>query len=422
MSGKTLEQVNYNTTQFGYFTEPIFFYRRKIALLLVGLDNAGKTVAAKGLAGERLDSTVPTIGFSVIELKFRQYDVKIFDLGGGPNIRGIWHKYFVDVHGIIFVVDSCDTNRFSEVRQVLTDIISNTKIAGKPLLILANKQDQESALDEVDLIEYLKIEELVNKYCCPALVQSCSANESNYHKSDPGIKQGYEWIINYIDQNYDQLNSRVQVDTLEQEIQDKQEMLAKIERIKAERQAMARSEDPDAIQTFSEYVSKVNGNLTVTEPEILDFYPNPEEIIQSHSSSNSSIAFPEIYQVNSTYTNEKERPRSAVEIVKLQLRMNSNKEIRRSQSAKIRRNKTGPARQLKATEFKPVNGNVIMVTPRKTLDENCRVFTISKMGPAGDFYGSPVRASPLEERFELKRPSSVKRNGGENGICVVDVE
>lgn len=385
--------------------------------MLVGLDNAGKTVAAKGLAGERLDSTLPTVGFSVIELKFRQYDVKIFDLGGGPNIRGIWHKYFVDVHGVIFVVDSCDTDRFSEVRQVLTDIISNSKIAGKPLLILANKQDQESALDEIDLIEYLKIEELVNKYCCPALVQSCSANESNYHKSDPGIKQGYEWIINYIDQNYDQLNSRVQVDTVEQEIQEKQEMLAKIERIKAERQALAKSEDPDAIQTFSEYVSKVNGNLN-TEPEILNFYPNPEEI--SLNSSNSSITFPEIYQVN-TYSNEKERPRSAVEIVKLQLRMNSNKEIRRSQSAKIRRNKTGPARQLKATEFKPVNGNVIMVSPRKTLEENGRVFTISKMGPAGDFYGSPVQANALEERFELKQPSSVKRNG-ENGICVVDVE
>lgn len=385
--------------------------------MLVGLDNAGKTVTAKGLAGEKLGSTVPTIGFSVIELKFRQYEVKIFDLGGGPNIRGIWHKYFVDVHGVIFVVDSCDTDRFTEVRQVLTDIISNAKIAGKPLLILANKQDQESALDEVDLIEYLKIEELVNKYCCPALVQSCSANESNYHKSDPGIKQGYEWIINYIDQNYEQLNSRVLVDTVEQEIQEKQEMLAKIERIRAERQALATSEDPDAIQTFSEYVSKVNGNLTVTEPEILDFYPNPEEITKSHSSSSSSITFPEIYQIN-TYSNEKERPRSAVEIVKLQLRMNSNKEIRRSQSAKIRRNKTGPARQLKATEFKPVNGNIIMVTPRKTLNENSRVFTISKMGPAGDFYGSPV----LEERFELKRPSSVKRNRGENGICVVDVE
>lgn len=73
------------------------FFSRKIVLLLVGLDNAGKTVAAKGLAGESIDSVVPTVGFSVVNLSYLNYIVKVFDLGGGPNIRGIWHKYFVDV-------------------------------------------------------------------------------------------------------------------------------------------------------------------------------------------------------------------------------------------------------------------------------------------------------------------------------------
>lgn len=73
------------------------FYR-KIVLLLLGLDNAGKTKAANGLAGDRLSSPVPTVGFSVVHLKYNdEYDVNIFDLGGGPNIRGIWNKYFVDV-------------------------------------------------------------------------------------------------------------------------------------------------------------------------------------------------------------------------------------------------------------------------------------------------------------------------------------
>lgn len=66
-------------------------------LLLLGLDNAGKTVAARGLAGEPLETVVPTIGFSVIDLTFRDYKVKVFDLGGGQDIRGIWPQYFVDV-------------------------------------------------------------------------------------------------------------------------------------------------------------------------------------------------------------------------------------------------------------------------------------------------------------------------------------
>lgn len=66
-------------------------------LLLLGLDNAGKTAAVKGLAGEPVD-TVPTVGFSVISLPFHDYTVKVYDLGGGPGIRGIWPQYFVDVN------------------------------------------------------------------------------------------------------------------------------------------------------------------------------------------------------------------------------------------------------------------------------------------------------------------------------------
>lgn len=74
-----------------------YFCFRKIVLLLVGLDNAGKTKTVSGLAGDPRSSPVPTVGFSVINLKYLKYEVNIFDLGGGPNIRGIWPKYFANV-------------------------------------------------------------------------------------------------------------------------------------------------------------------------------------------------------------------------------------------------------------------------------------------------------------------------------------
>lgn len=63
----------------------------------MGLDNAGKTVAVKGLAGENQNDSIPTVGFSVVNLTHLDYSVHIYDLGGGENIRGIWHRYFVDV-------------------------------------------------------------------------------------------------------------------------------------------------------------------------------------------------------------------------------------------------------------------------------------------------------------------------------------
>lgn len=66
------------------------------------MDNAGKTKAVNGLAGDTCSSPVPTVGFSVVNLKYMKYDVNIFDLGGGPNIRGIWPKYFVNVSNFDF--------------------------------------------------------------------------------------------------------------------------------------------------------------------------------------------------------------------------------------------------------------------------------------------------------------------------------
>ena len=46
---------------------------------------------------EPLDTVVPTVGFSSFTLTHRGYSVVIYDLGGGPQIRGIWHRYYVDV-------------------------------------------------------------------------------------------------------------------------------------------------------------------------------------------------------------------------------------------------------------------------------------------------------------------------------------
>lgn len=74
-----------------------FLFDRNVVLLLVGLDNAGKTVTVKGLAGEHSEDSVPTVGFSVISLKYYDTKVIIYDLGGGEEIRGIWPRYFVDV-------------------------------------------------------------------------------------------------------------------------------------------------------------------------------------------------------------------------------------------------------------------------------------------------------------------------------------
>nr|CAI5866760.1 unnamed protein product [Callosobruchus analis] len=88
-------------------------YLKKIVLLLVGLDNAGKTKTAHGLGGDMHMNPVPNSAFSVVDLKYYGYDVKILDLAGGSDMRGLWQKYYVDAYGVIFVIDSSDYSRLS---------------------------------------------------------------------------------------------------------------------------------------------------------------------------------------------------------------------------------------------------------------------------------------------------------------------
>ncbi|KAF7283743.1 hypothetical protein GWI33_022994 [Rhynchophorus ferrugineus] len=408
--------------------------REKLSLLLVGLDNAGKTVTVRGLAGEAINSPIPTVGFAVTNLKYSHYDVRIFDLGGGPGIRGIWHNYFVNAHGIIFVVDSSDTDRFVEVRETLQELLCHPKISGKPLLILANKQDQESALDEIDIIECLLIETLANKYKCPTLVQSCSASVTNINKLDVGVKLGYDWIMNFIDKNFDELNVRVQMDIVEQELREKEEMVAKIQRIKAERQALMQVQDPDVIQTYSEYVSKLNGEANKAL-QVVDIDINPE-VDYTSDLSESSLTFPAIYHVQSASL-ERERPKSAIQLVKHQLQMNNNA-LRRSQSAKLRRNKTAPAKTFHGREFVPSSAKepkrpVTLVRPLRNLHSaDARIFSISgRMGPGGDYYSPGIVRDVFQVGDDVLAKSKSALTNGKvkeaaepdrlNGICVVDI-
>ncbi|KAJ8706139.1 hypothetical protein PYW07_010916 [Mythimna separata] len=122
----------------------------------------------------------------------------------------------IEVHGVIFVIDSSDFSRLDECRAVLEEVLSHDKISGKPVLVLANKQDKQGALDDIDVVDKLNIEPLVNKYRCPTLVESYTAYgdhpKSKKPKIDPGLRKGYQWLLNYIVRRYGDINLRVQTD------------------------------------------------------------------------------------------------------------------------------------------------------------------------------------------------------------------
>ncbi|KAJ8364219.1 hypothetical protein SKAU_G00130500 [Synaphobranchus kaupii] len=139
---------------------------RKVTLAILGLDNAGKTATVRSIEGENPEDVSPTVGFSAVDLKKGCYDVSLFDLGGGERIRDIWKHYFAESHGVIFVVDSSDVQRMTETKDTLANVLKHPRITGKPVLLLANKQDRDGALREADVIYRLSLENLMHQNNC----------------------------------------------------------------------------------------------------------------------------------------------------------------------------------------------------------------------------------------------------------------
>ncbi|MBN3309063.1 AR13B protein, partial [Amia calva] len=171
---------------------------RKVTLVMLGLDKAGKTVTLKGILGENPEDVAPTVGFSKIDLKQGDSEVTIFDLGGGKSIRGICQNYYTESHGVVFLVDSSDVERMSESRDTLAEVLRHLRIAGKPVIVLGNKQDR--------IVQFLSLEKLVDK--CHCTIETCCAVMDNSMNREHPVKRGLGWLLRIIHCEYAALNGR----------------------------------------------------------------------------------------------------------------------------------------------------------------------------------------------------------------------
>ena len=97
------------------------FGSKEVRILILGLDNAGKTTILYRLQNDSEENiqTIPTIGFNVEVLQYKNIKFQVWDLGGQTSIRPYWRCYYPNTDAIIFVVDSCDTERLHIAKQEL---------------------------------------------------------------------------------------------------------------------------------------------------------------------------------------------------------------------------------------------------------------------------------------------------------------
>ncbi|XP_056295412.1 ADP-ribosylation factor-like protein 13A [Pseudoliparis swirei] len=197
-------------TWFSKIMEPI----RKVHILVVGLDKAGKTSSIRGMLRVPLGVEAgPTHGCVRSELRLENYQVTLMDVGGSTESRGAWRQLYGKVHGIIFVVDSSDRQRIKEVKEVLADLLKQPRVAGKPILVLANKQDKMNALLGSELIEILLLEQLVNQSRSLCHIEPCSALMDLRRWSDRKTQRGLRWLLRAVCLDYPELCTRVVQDS-----------------------------------------------------------------------------------------------------------------------------------------------------------------------------------------------------------------
>lgn len=86
-------------------------------------------------------TTIPTVGFNVETVTYKNTKFNVWDVGGQDKIRPLWRHYFSGTQGLIFVIDSNDRNRMEEARSELARIIQDREMKDALLLVFANKQD-----------------------------------------------------------------------------------------------------------------------------------------------------------------------------------------------------------------------------------------------------------------------------------------
>uniref|UniRef100_H2ZKP5 ADP-ribosylation factor-like protein 13B n=1 Tax=Ciona savignyi TaxID=51511 RepID=H2ZKP5_CIOSA len=192
--------------------------------------------------GETLD-VAPTVGYSEATTKFGNYDLRIMDVGGGRSIRGVWKHYMAEAHGVIFVVDASDEERMEEGREELALVLQHPFIAGKPILLLANKQDVDGAMNEASVCDALQLEDVVNRNRCPCKVELCAAVTSKPKKMDPPLQRGLMWLVTNIAGQFDPLTARMKSDMEVQEEERKEEALKRKERIRLKHEREKREEE-----------------------------------------------------------------------------------------------------------------------------------------------------------------------------------
>jgi len=167
-------------------------------VLMLGLDAAGKTTVLNMLNLGEVVATMPTIGFNVETVSYKNLAMTIWDVGGQQRIRALWRHYYQGSDAVIFVVDSADPERLEEAGEELQRVLSDDLLRDAIVLVYANKQDLPNAVSCKDVAKAMQLHRDRQRIWH---VQSAVAPKGD------GLYEGLDWMVKELNKKGSSSNS-----------------------------------------------------------------------------------------------------------------------------------------------------------------------------------------------------------------------
>lgn len=162
---------------------------KPVKILALGLDYSGKSsLLLQAKLGEVVTS-IPTIGFNVETVSYKNIILHSWDVGGRDKIRPLLRYYYQDTKAIIFVVDSSDEERLPEAERELMSLLSESELEGVPVAVALNKWDLPRHMLSEKIQQALGLQEVRKSRPCESFCISSISDSKSY------LYNMLEWII-----------------------------------------------------------------------------------------------------------------------------------------------------------------------------------------------------------------------------------